>query len=61
LGKVYPQCWVGSEAVDWLHAKKKLARHEAENLLNRLMSFGLIEHVLREHRIKDGKFFYRFV
>ncbi|MFM7332195.1 MAG: DEP domain-containing protein [Brachymonas sp.] len=61
LGKVYPQCWVGSEAVDWLHAKKKLARHEAENLLNRLMSFGLIEHVLREHRVKDGKFFYRFV
>jgi Domain found in Dishevelled, Egl-10, and Pleckstrin (DEP) len=61
LGTNYPACWVGSEAVDWLHNKKKLPRHEAENLLNRAMSFGLILHVTNEHRVKDGNYFYRFV
>jgi hypothetical protein len=61
LGTNYPACWVGSEAVDWLHNKKKLPRHEAENLLNRAMSFGLILHVTHEHRVKDGNYFYRFV
>ncbi len=60
LGISYPQCWVGKAAVDWLQAKKKMSRHEAENLLNRAMSFGLIEHVTLEHRVKDGNFFYRF-
>ncbi len=60
LGTSYPNCWVGKQAVDWLQTKKKLPRYEAENLLNRAMSFGLIEHVTREHRVKDGNFFYRF-
>ena len=60
LSASYPQWWVGSEAVDWLESKSSMARHDAENLLNRLMSFGLIEHVMKEHRVKDGNFFYRF-
>lgn len=60
LGVNYAQCWVGSEAVDWLEKTKSMSRHEAENLLNRLLSFGLIEHVMQEHRVKDGNFFYRF-
>lgn len=60
LNANYAQCWVGSEAVDWLESKRNMSRHDAENLLNRLMSFGLIEHVLQEHRVKDGNFFYRF-
>ncbi len=60
LGVNYPQCWVGSEAVGWLEKNKSVPRHEAENLLNRLLSFGLIEHVMQEHRVKDGNFFYRF-
>jgi hypothetical protein len=57
---MYPHCWVGKQAVDWLQTHKKLPRYEAENLLNRAMSFGLIEHVTREHRVKDGNYFYRF-
>lgn len=60
LGASYPQCWMGSQAVDWLETSMSMQRHEAENLLNRAMSFGLIEHVLQEHRVKDGNFFYRF-
>jgi Domain found in Dishevelled, Egl-10, and Pleckstrin (DEP) len=61
LGKTYPQCWVGSEAVDWLHQHWRLPRYECENLLNRLHSYGLVRHVLSEHRVKDGYYFYQFV
>jgi hypothetical protein len=60
-GKTYPACFVGSEAVDWLHQTQKLNRHDAENLLNRLLGFNLIEHVAQEHPVRDGLFFYRFV
>jgi hypothetical protein len=61
LGRSYPACWVGKEAVTWLCAERKQQRHEAENLLNRLLGYGLVEHVMREHRVKDDNFFYRFV
>jgi Domain found in Dishevelled, Egl-10, and Pleckstrin (DEP) len=60
-GKTYPACFVGSEAVDWLHKTQKLNRHDAETLLNRLHGFNLIEHVAQEHPVRDGLFFYRFV
>lgn len=60
-GKTYPHCFVGSEAVDWISAQFKLRRHDAETLLNRLHGFNLIEHVSREHAVRDGLFFYRFV
>ena len=60
LGKVYPDCWIGSEAVDWLVARYKLARHEAWIVLERLAQFGLLEHVLQEHDIQDSEYYYRF-
>lgn len=60
LGKSYPQCWIGSEGVDWLGARYKLSRHEAWIVLQRLAQFGLLEHVLQEHGIQDGEYFYRF-
>jgi hypothetical protein len=60
-GKTYPACFVGTEAVDWVCNQFKLQRHHAETLLNRLHAFNLIEHVTREHVVKDGLFFYRFV
>jgi hypothetical protein len=60
-GKTYAQCFVGSEAVEWVKQSHKIARHEAEILLNRLHGFNLIEHVTREHPVRDGMFFYRFV
>jgi Domain found in Dishevelled, Egl-10, and Pleckstrin (DEP) len=60
LGRKYPACWVGKEAVTWLSEKQKQQRHEAENLLNRLLGYGLIEHVLQAHRIKDDHLYYRF-
>jgi DNA-binding transcriptional ArsR family regulator len=60
-GKTYPACFVGSQAVDWLNTTHQLSRHSAEILLNRLQGFNLIEHVTRDHPVRDGLFFYRFV
>ena len=60
-GKNYPQCFVGSEAVDWLSKQHKIRRHEAEIVLNRLLAFGLIAHVQKEHPVVDGFYFYRFI
>ncbi len=60
LGKNYPACFVGSEAVSWVHQNYKLSRHSAEAFLNRLYGFGLIQHVTHEHKVQDGHFFYRF-
>ena len=60
LGTTYAQCFVGAEAVQWLAKRLKLRAHEAEILLNRLMRFGLIEHVTGDHPVRDGNFFYRF-
>lgn len=60
LGKPYPRCWVGSEAVDLLASRHGLPRHDAWLLLHRLMQFGLIEHVTRSRPVIDGNFYYRF-
>jgi hypothetical protein len=60
-GKTYPACFVGSQAVDWLNTTHQLSRHDAEILLNRLHGLNLIEHVTKEHPVRDGMFFYRFV
>jgi hypothetical protein len=61
LAKTYANCFVGSEAVSWVAGRFKLRRHEAEILLNRLHRLHLIEHVTRDHPVRDGNFFYRFV
>ena len=60
LGKTYPNCWIGAEAVDRLCAVFEIARHEAWLVLHRLMQFGLIEHVTHSRPMVDGTFFYRF-
>jgi Domain found in Dishevelled, Egl-10, and Pleckstrin (DEP) len=60
-GKTYAQCFIGSEAVDWVAKSQKIATHEAEILLNRLHGFNLIEHVTHDHPVRNGMFFYRFV
>jgi len=60
LGRPYPACWVGSEGVDALVAGFGGTRAEARLTLQRLLQLGFIEHVLREHPVHDGHFFYRF-
>ena len=60
LGKTYPSCWVGAEAVDHLMVVHGLKRHDAWVLLHRLMQFGLIVHVTQSRPVIDGAFYYRF-
>lgn len=60
LGKDYPGCWIGQDAVDTLCAKRNITRHESQLILHRLMQFGCFEHVVGEHGFIDGNFFYRF-
>lgn len=60
LGRRYPSCWVGSDAVQVLHQRWKLGREDAEALLNRLWRYGLVRHVVDQHPVKDDHLFYRF-
>jgi potassium efflux system protein len=57
---VYPKCFVGREAVDWLTRNVGLSREEATMAGQLLMDRGALRHVLDEHGFKDGNFFYRF-
>jgi hypothetical protein len=58
--KWYPNCFVGSEAVDWLVRGYGLARDEAVELGQHLLERGTIHHVVKEQPFADGEFFYRF-
>ncbi|MGK7877429.1 MAG: mechanosensitive ion channel domain-containing protein [Xenococcaceae cyanobacterium] len=57
---VYPACFVGSEAVDWLVQKKTCTREEAIELGQILIERGIIHHVVDQHHFKDAYLFYRF-
>ena len=57
----YAECFVGSEAIDWLCAEMGIARDQALKLGQRLISHGMVKHVLDEHDFEDAYVFYRFV
>lgn len=57
---IYPLCFIGSEAVDWLVNHKNCPREEAIEIGQILLEQGIIHHVLDQHPFKDGLFFYRF-
>ncbi|NEO88280.1 MAG: hypothetical protein F6J87_29085 [Spirulina sp. SIO3F2] len=58
--KTYPQCFVGSEAVDWLVAHLRISREEALEVGQQLIERQWITHVLRNHPFKDEYLFYCF-
>ena len=58
--KSYRQCFVGSEAVDWLVSHLKISRQDAVIVGQRLINENWIHHVLDEQAFQDGYFFYRF-
>jgi small-conductance mechanosensitive channel len=58
--RVHRDCFVGSEAVDWLMKHEGLTRNEACVLGERLVELGRIRHVLDEHGFLDGHFYYCF-
>ncbi len=58
-GAEFPQCLVGTEAVDALSARFRLTRAEATVLGQSLLEFGLLRHVADEHPFADDYLFYR--
>ena len=61
LGTVYPRCFVGREAVDWLRARHGLAVGEAEDVGQRMVELGVLHHVVDAHGFVDAPYFYRFL
>lgn len=58
--KTYRQCFIGSEAVDWLVSYLKISRQDAVIVGQRLINENWIHHVLDEQAFQDDYFFYRF-
>jgi uncharacterized protein YlxW (UPF0749 family) len=58
--KTYAQCFVGSEAVDWLVNYLRVSRADAVRVGQRLLSENWIRHVVNEQTFQDDYFFYRF-
>ena len=59
--KLYPNCFVGNEAVSWLSDRLKISREEAIEVGQRLIDENWIHHVTHEQPFQDGNFFYRFL
>jgi len=60
--KTYPQCFVGSEAVDFLVQSGSAGnREEAVSIGKALQAMHLFEHVTRDHQFSDKTLFYRFM
>jgi hypothetical protein len=60
LGRTYPACWTGTEAVDVLTREFSVARHAARATLADMQQLGWIAHVVDRQPIIDGPYFYRF-
>ena len=60
LWNVYPRCFTGREAIDWLVRTEGVGRREALRLGRQLVERGLLHHVLDEHPFEDAGYFYRF-
>jgi small-conductance mechanosensitive channel len=58
--RVYRDCFVGSQAVNWMVEHEGLTRSEACVLGERLTQVGLVRHVLDEHGFLDRNYYYRF-
>ena len=59
--KIYHQCFVGAELVEWLQQHKNVLTAEAISLGQSLLRHNLIEHVCQEHEFENGQLFYRFL
>jgi Domain found in Dishevelled, Egl-10, and Pleckstrin (DEP) len=57
---VYPNCFLGTEAVDWLADHLSISDTQAEDVGNLLMKMGHFYHVAKDQPFKNEKFFYRF-
>lgn len=58
--KIYPQCFTGRDAVDWITKNCQMPREEAVKIGNALMARNVIYHVAYEHDFQDSYLFYKF-
>lgn len=58
--KLFPRCFLGNEAVDWIVKRVKVSREDAIALGQKMVTKGLFHHVTNEHGFKDKGLFYRF-
>jgi hypothetical protein len=58
--RVYPRCFIGSEAVEWMKQQLPMTVEECVKLGQRLIDAKLIHHVTNDREFQDGYFFYRF-
>lgn len=58
--RTYEECFVGTEAVDWIVRRTGLGRRQAAEIGQALLDLGHFYHVVREQSFRDGRFFYRF-
>lgn len=56
----YKNCFVGSEAVEWIVNKFSFSRADAILVGQRLMDAGIIQHVTHSEPFSDANYFYRF-
>ena len=59
-GNVYPQCFIGAEAVEWLAQRIQKTRQEAISIGQMLIDSGIIHHVIDDYPFQDDYSFYRF-
>jgi len=57
---LYPNCFIGSEAVAWIVKTQRATHTEAIRLGQLLVELGIVHHVTDEHGFKDEHLFYRF-
>jgi hypothetical protein len=58
--RLYPRCFVGSEAVQWLMERYHMSHEDALRVGKAMLDLGLFHHVVKQHHFEDGYFFYRF-
>jgi hypothetical protein len=58
--RIFEQCFIGSEAVDWMCQKLYLSREESIKLGQQCLHLGFFAHVLGEQDFADQPYFYRF-
>lgn len=56
--RTYDQCFLGTEATDWLQQRFRVARADAVQLGNALVELSLLMHVGQEHPFRDEPLFY---
>lgn len=58
--KIYRQCFIGSEAVQWLMETQNISEQKAIQLGQMLVDRRIIHHVKNDHNFKNEFLFYRF-